>query len=355
MRILDRYVAAVVIAHFLLALAALLAVFSVINLTQELGDVGAGGYAVRHAFSYVLLTLPTEGYELFPAAALIGTVNGLGMLASHNEIVALGAGGISNGRLVRAVLQAGACLVVCAVALGELVAAPTSQRARAARSIAISGGLLLSTPQGVWLRDGLEFVNIRTPLADGRLRDLYFYDFDDRHRLRRFGYARTATRDEAGWRLAEVVERRLTEGGVTTQRMPVRVWTTRLDPSHLRLLLFPPEALSLGDLRSSVVSLRERGEDARPHELAFWRRVTMPLVTGVMALLAVPFVITTLRGASLGGRIVAGTLVGIGFQMFSHTFGRFGLVYGLAPFVSAVFPGALALALAVLWFTRASW
>jgi lipopolysaccharide export system permease protein len=74
-----------------------------------------------------------------------------------------------------------------------------------------------------------------------------------------------------------------------------------------------------------------------------------------MALLAVPFVITTLRGSSLGGRIVAGVLVGIGFQMFAHTFGRFGLVYGLAPFMSAIFPGALALALAVLWFTRAGW
>ncbi len=355
MKILDRYVAAVVGGHFLLALAALLAVFSVINLTEELKDVGTGQYVVRQALWFVLMTLPNEAYQLFPAAALIGTVNGLGMLATHNELVALGAAGLSRERVTGSVLQAGACLMLAAALLGELVAAPASQRARAERSVAISGGLLLSTPQGVWARDGSQFVNVRTPLADGQLRDVYFYDFDESHRLRRFGYARTATHDGEGWQLGEIVESRIAADGITTERAPTRGWTTRLDPSRLRLLLFPPEALSLGDLRRSIVSLRERGEDPRPHELAFWRRVAMPLVTGVMVLLAIPFVVTALRGVALGRRIVAGALVGIGFQMFAHTFGRFGLVYGLDPIVSAMFPGALALALAVLWFTRAAW
>ena len=81
----------------------------------------------------------------------------------------------------------------------------------------------------------------------------------------------------------------------------------------------------------------------------------MPIVTGIMVFLAIPFVLSALRGVALGQRIVAGSLVGISFQMFSHTFGRFGLVYGLDPFFSAVFPGGLALAVCVLWMNRAYW
>jgi lipopolysaccharide export system permease protein len=355
MKILDRYVVAVVGLHFLLALAALLAVFSVINMTQELKEVGSGGYGVRDALWFVVMTLPAEAFQLFPAAALIGTVNGLGALVSHNEVIALSAAGVSRSRLTGAALQAAALLAVGAVVIGEVVAPPASQRARAERSAAVSGGLLLSTPTGLWARDGSTFVNIKTPLASGALRDLYFYDVDAGQRLRWFGHAHAATHAAGQWTLDDVVERHLTPGGVTTTRYARRAWVTHLDPQQLRVLLFPPEALSIAELRQSIEALRVRGENPGPQELAFWRRVTMPLVSAVMVLLAIPFVATTLRGVALGRRLAVGALAGIGFQMFAHTFGRFGLVYGLDPFVSAAFPGFLALALLGLSATRSGW
>ena len=164
MNILDRYIGTAVVTNFLLALAGLLAVFSVINLSQELKDVGSGQYHVGQALWFVALTLPTEAYKLFPAAALLGTVNGLGTLASRNEIVAMSAAGLSRARLTWSVMQAAALLMVTAGVLGDFAAAPLAHRARTARSIAISGGSLLSTSNGLWAREGSRFVNIRTPV-----------------------------------------------------------------------------------------------------------------------------------------------------------------------------------------------
>lgn len=356
MKTIDRYIARTVIGGFLLALIALVAVFSVINFTQELKDAESGGYGVFRAAWFVLMTLPNEAYHLLPAAALLGTVSALGGLAANSELVAMSACGIPRGRLIRSVVQAAAVFVVGAALLGELVAAPLAQRARAQRSVLISGGKLLSTSHGIWARDGSRFVNIRAPRFDGAdLGDVYIYDVGEGRRLRSFGHARTASYVDGQWSLSGLVEHELTDRGITRQEIDSTKWKTSLDPQQLRLLLLAPEDLSVPDLYRSINAFRRRGESPTRHQLAFWRRITMPIVTGIMVLLAVPFVLTAPRGVAFGQRIVAGALVGIGFQMLSQTFGRVGLAIGLAPWLTAVLPAAGVLAVALCWMRRAAW
>lgn len=345
MSTLDRYIMRTLTANFVIALTALLAIFSVINLMQELADVGTGAYDLSRALRFLLMTLPAEAYALFPAAALLGAVLGLGTLASHNEIIAILAAGISRARLTGAVLQAAALLTVAAALLGELVAAPLTRVAQAERSVALSRGMSLTTANGVWTRDGARFINVRHPLPDGTLHDLYVYEFDQAHRMRSFTYAPSATYETPEWRLEGVVENVFGDDSVRTDLHATRIWDAFVSPAQLRVLFLPPEELSIADLYRSIRSLAGRGESPRRHQLALWRRILMPVVTGLMVFLAVPFVLTTLRGVTLGQRIVAGALLGIGFQMFNETFGQMGLVYGLDPISSASLP-----ALAVLSF-----
>jgi lipopolysaccharide export system permease protein len=349
---LDRHVAATIGSSFLTAMAALLAVFSVINFTQELREVGSGHYRMADALRFVILTLPSEAYKLFPAAALLGTVNGLGALARQSELIAMSASGVSRGRLTWYVLQAAICLMVAATLLGELVAAPLAQRARTQRSVAVTDGSVLSTVNGIWARDGATFVNVRAPFIDGAMRDVYMYELDGERQLRRVVHAASATHEGGAWALTGLVESRIGPRGVASAHIDRRTWQTSIDPEELRILLLPPEDLSVLDLARSIGAFRERGENPRQHELAFWRRLTMPAVTGIMVVLGIPFVLTALRAAALGQRVVAGALVGIGYQMFADTFGRFGLVYGLDPLTSAVFPALVALAAFVMWMQQ---
>jgi lipopolysaccharide export system permease protein len=348
MNTLDRYITRTLTANFILALAALLAIFSVVNLMQELADVGTGSYDLSHALRFLLMTLPAEAYKLFPAAALLGAVLGLGTLASHNEILSILAAGVSRARLTGAVLQAAALLVVVAVVLGEFVAAPLTRVAQAERSVALSHGMSLTTANGVWTRDGMRFINVRHPLPDGTLHDLYVYEFDASRRMRSFTYASSATYDKPKWRLKGVVENVFGADSVRTEPGGTRVWDTFVSPGQLRVLFLPPEELSISDLYRSIGSLSGRGESPRRHQLAFWRRILMPAVTGIMVFLAIPFILTMLREVTLGQRIVAGALLGIGFQMFNETFGQMGLVYGLDPISSASLPALAALSFG-LW------
>jgi lipopolysaccharide export system permease protein len=351
MSLLGRYVARTLAANVFVALTALVVVFSVVNLTQELEDVGIGRYRFGDALAFIALTLPAEAFELLPAAALLGGVLGIGGMAARNEVAALSAAGVSGLRLVRLVLQGTVLIVALAMVAGEFVAAPLARHAHTQRSVLLSEGLALTTPHGLWARDGSRFVNVRSAQPDGRLNDVYVYDFDPERRLRRFTYARRAAYAGGQWRLEELVETSIDEQGTQTRRLPGREWQGFVSPKRLRVLSLRPEDLSLADLASAIGSLRGRGESTARHELAFWRRATTPLVATIMVLLGLPLVVGTKRLANLGQRIIVGALLGVGFQMLSQTFGGIVLTYELGPLVGALLLPALGAA-AGLWALR---
>ncbi len=352
MRTLDWYLAITVAQSSLLALALLLAVFFVINATEELQRVGTGQYGVGEALAFVILTLPNEAYELFPAAALLGCVIGLGALAHRNELVAIAAAGVSRARVVWSVLRVAALFTVAGVVLSELVAAPLAYRARTERSVALSSGLTLTMGGGVWTRAGSSFVNMRTLLPDGAARDIYVYDFDAQRRMRRFTHAQAATYANRQWTLEGLVDRVIADNGVTTEQVAARAVAIEMNPRQLGLMRIPPEELSLSDLYRGLGAARRQGETAEHLELAWWQRATMPIVTVVMVFLAVALVLSSERSVTPGQRIIVGALLGIGFQLFNQTFASFGLVYGLAPWLSAMLPTSLALGFGAWCLTR---
>lgn len=348
----DRYVAITVAQSFAFALAALVAVFSVINATEELQRVRGGQYGVREALWFVLLTLPNEAYALFPAAAVLGNAIGLGGLAHRNEILALASAGLSRGRIVWSALRIALGLVVLGTAMHELVAAPLTYRARTERANALSDGRLLVAGGGVWARAGSRYVNLRTVLPDGEAQDVSVYEFDGARRLHYVGQARSATYGDGHWLLHDVVEMTIGEDGTHTEWTATQPLAIELTPRQLGAMRIPPAELSLAELARSIAAARRQGAAAERFELAWWQRATMPLVVAAMSFLAVALILSATRVPTLGRRIFVGTLIGVGFQMLNQTFAGAGLVYGAPPWASATVPALLALAGGAWCLTR---
>ena len=78
MKILDRYIALTLIKITLLALFSLVLLFSFFALVDQLDSTGRGNYGVWQALTYVFLTVPRLSFELFPIAAVIGSMATLG-------------------------------------------------------------------------------------------------------------------------------------------------------------------------------------------------------------------------------------------------------------------------------------
>src|SRR5712691_3497752 len=97
MRILTRYLAREVSLATFLVLAALVMLMAFFDFIHELGDIGKGAYKLSDVLLFVFLSAPDNVYNLFPVAALIGTLFALSKLASHSELTVMRVSGLSLG------------------------------------------------------------------------------------------------------------------------------------------------------------------------------------------------------------------------------------------------------------------
>src|SRR3954451_12465879 len=130
MKTLQRYIGRDVLLATLLIFGALLALFAFFDLIHELGDVGRGDYTISRALLFVTLSLPSRLYELFPVAALIGTLFALAQLVANSEYTVMRASGTSLLQVTWALVRIGIPLAIATFLAGEYVAPPAERLAQ---------------------------------------------------------------------------------------------------------------------------------------------------------------------------------------------------------------------------------
>ena len=351
MTLLDRYIGRHVLRATGLALLVLVALFVLITFVDDLDTVGKGDYTLSNAVAYVILIIPRLAFAAFPVAALIGSLIGLGTLASNSELTVLRASGISPTRITFAVMKTGAMLMIAALVIGEWVAPQAERLAEERRSLAIDKRLSLKTGYRLWIRDGERFVNVGQVLPDNRMQDIYIYDFDSMRRLRFATHASVATYSDGKWILEHVRQSEIRSDGVRKRSFQELEWRSSFAPDLVAVVVVKPERLSALGLHKYLNYLRANDLDTAYYEYALWKKLVYPVATGVMIFLAVPLVLGKLRTAGLGPRLVVGVLAGIGFHILQQVAGQAGVVYGISPVLSATAPSALFFGFAV-WRMR---
>jgi lipopolysaccharide export system permease protein len=139
MKIFERYIVGTIISATLVTILALLGMQLFIELVAELQDIGTRDYTLWQAILYVPLLLPTDLYQFFPIAGLIGSLMGLGWLASRSELIAFRAAGISMAQVIGAVLKTGVLMLLVATLIGEGVAPLAQHYAKTRKALAMSG------------------------------------------------------------------------------------------------------------------------------------------------------------------------------------------------------------------------
>lgn len=345
MKILDRYIGRTVLSHTLVVMVVLVSMYFFSTLVDEMDYVGKGRYTMAVALQYGLMLLPRQAYELFPMVALLGSMLGLGTLASSHELTVIRAAGVSVRRIMLAVMKMALLLMLVVALVGEFMAPALEQKARIVRASAMTNNVSLNVKEGLWARDGNTFIHIERLLPDGLATGVALYVFDEQRRLQEMIRVAQAKYQPDGWRLHTVSKSRIGEQGVTTEHLPDQLWPTSLTPEVINVAVLPADKLAIWELVGYISYTRANGLDARIYELSLWTRIIAPLATGGMMLLAVPFIFGSLRSTGIGLRITVGGLLGIGFYLFNGVFGRVALVYDLSPALSAVIPTVLVYAL----------
>ena len=290
-----------------------------------LGELGSlkPTYTAWQAFLYVMWGAPRYLYEILPVAALIGSVLGLGALASNSELIVMRSVGISLWRIVGWVMRSAFLLIILSFVLNEKAQSIKSQRSVAA----------LGEVKGYWSREGQRFIYIDYANSQGQLRNVQAIDFDQDYRLRSFVTAEKGQFVKDGqWMLGQAHQvDLLAQGNAIKTDHEQQVLGLALQPKYVHMVTLDPDDLSPSQLISFMQYLAEYSQVPKTYELAFWQKVTAPFALITLVLIACSFIFGPLRQQSMGFRLVIALFTGLGFFYLQDFLGYASLVYAPSP------------------------
>ncbi len=352
-RLLDRYIGGTILRQSSLVFIVLMGIFLFMVFIEELADIGVGNYDLASVFSFVALSAPRIAYETFPMVALIGTILGLSSLALGSELVVIRASGVSLARITGSALRIGGFFMVVAILIGEFVNPWSESTAQQGRAEALERAIDQNNSFGLWIRDGHKYVNVGEVLPDLTLLRIRIFEFDDTDRLVSMQYAGRGRYRNDVWQLLNLRKTTIAAGGDSTVEVfDQALWWTAMTPQMMSAFLITPEQLSIQQLRQYMTYLRENSQDTRPYQLAYWQKVTLPLSTAVMVVLAIPFVFGSLRSGSMGRNLFIGIMVGLLFYVVNKAFGYIVLGYGVSPIIGAALPTFILFVSALFMYRR---
>ena len=342
MSVLDRYIMRAILSSVLLVMLVVLVLGALFVFIDQQDDIGAGHYTALGAFWYTLLNLPQLAYELLPITALIGALLGLGSLARGSELTVVRASGVSIARLAGMALLAGLLLLVAELLLGEVLAPPLQQAAREQKAFSKLSNVSFGGGAGAWVRDGDLILNVAGQYSQRQFGSMQIFELSPQHRLIALGHATRATAGSRGsWLLSDYTESRFADDAVTTRPPGQRLLASKLTAGFLGLAVEDPKQLTSRALWRLISYYRSNALDTREYLFAFWSRIARTLAIAFSVLLAIPFVLGSLRSAGAGTRMMLGLILGISFFLLQRLIESGTIVFDLNPVVLAWLPTAL--------------
>ena len=237
--IINRYIIRTIHLGTFTALLALVGLGLIFEFIGELDDLGEGAYDLQQVIKFVALSFPGKVIEFMPLAVLLGSMLGLGALASNSEIVAMQASGLSLRKLVSPVIQAALILAVLNFLLADWVVPDSETYARSVKNLAQEKTSALIVREGLWTKD------------ESRV-------------------------------LHQVQKSIINAEQVETQGYDKLVYKGNLSPQLLEVLMIEPRQMSSGDLRAYLNFLEENRLDDRVERLIFWQKLLAPFTIVIM-------------------------------------------------------------------------
>jgi lipopolysaccharide export system permease protein len=335
--ILDRYVMRSILGSVLMVAAVLLILGALAVFIDQQDDIGRGTYTTLDAVSFTLLSLPQQAFELLPITALIGSLLGLGSLARSSEITVIRATGVSIAHLAGMAFLAGLVLIGFAVVLGEFLGPALEQAAREQKAFSRLSNVGFGSHGGAWVRDGDLFLHVSGQSGETQFGGVQTFELSPQHDLLALGTAERGTAGTKGlWLLSNYTESRFSGDSVVKSGPGQRILKSNVTAGFLGLASQNPGQLTNRSLFRLIRYYRTNSLSDRDYVFAFWSRIARTVAVAFTVLLAIPFVLGSLRTAGAGTRMLMGLVLGIGFFLLQRLIESGTVVFNLNPVLLAL-------------------
>jgi LPS export ABC transporter permease LptG/LPS export ABC transporter permease LptF len=315
-QILDDYV----MRQFLEYLGLILSTFVVLTLVftffELLGDIIRNRIALITVGEYLLNVIPSMIYLMTPLSVLIAVLVTFGLLQKSNELTAMKATGISLYRLIVPVVTL-AAMCSFALFLFDQFYLPHANKRQDALRNEIKG------------KPAQTYLNPQRKWIFGAHHEIYYYEFFDGERNQfanlsvfdidpvTFALTERTFASRVFWN--ESLKKWVFEQGWVRELTPTRVQDyktfdvrTFVDvdepPNYFKKEVKQYSEMNFDELKTYIRELEQGGFDVVRLRVQLYRKLSFPLITLVMSILAIPFALSAGRQGALRG---VATAIGI--------------------------------------------
>jgi LPS export ABC transporter permease LptG len=343
--LIDDYVLRDFFVYLAMIVSAFLVLLLVFTLFELLGDILRNQTPALVVAAYLLNVSPYLLYSVAPLIMLLAVLITFGLMNRSNEITAIKATGTSVYRIVTPVLAAAAVLAASLFFLDQFYLPHTNKRQEALHN------QIKGKPPQTYLRPDRRWIF-------GQHNEIYYYQFFDADRDQfanltvfqldpaSFAITQRIHADRAHW--AENMNRWIYEQGwqrtlngaaiAGYRNFDVSTFPQLGEaPSYFKKEVKQYSEMNYEELRRYIHDLQQSGFDVVRLRVQLNKKLSYPLITLIMAVLAVPFSLSAAKKGAITGVAVA---VGIAvvYNVVSGLFEKMGDISQLPPALAAWSP-----------------
>ncbi|MBI2677452.1 MAG: LPS export ABC transporter permease LptG [Candidatus Koribacter versatilis] len=344
-QILDDYILRDFISYVGLILLAFVTLTLIFTFFEILGDVVKNKIPLVTVGEYLLNVVPSMLYLMTPLSVLLAVLITFGLLQKGNEITAMKATGVSVYRVILPVLIMAAVISGALFFFDHFYLPHTNKRQDQLWST------IKGRPPETYLRPDRKWIF-------GQNSTIYYYEFYDPDQ-NRFGNISVFKFDPKTFAITERIFaarahweedlgrwvfvngwRRVLRGAAIEHFDQFDATTfpeVAEQPSYFKKEVKQSQEMDYGELQQYIHDLQQSGFDVGRLRVQLHRKFAFPLITFVMAVLAVPFALSAGRRGALAGVAIA---IGIAvvYWMTSGLFEAMGNVHQLPAALAAWAP-----------------
>ncbi len=325
-RTVTLYLIRLFLTRGLAVLAMLVIVLQALDLLSESDKIlGVHGNGQAQLVTYVSLRIPEIIQRFLPFSILLGTLIAFMSLNQNSEVIAMKASGLSAHQVLAPFVIASLIVAGLSFAFNEIVVAPAA--AKLNRWQAVEYGPLPSGNEGqtnVWVRSGDDYIHADLVTGRGQATMLTRVTVYDRNgsimKSIMTGDSARAVGDR--WQLTNAALFDVATGSRKILGSIAFAQGVRTD--QFTLASVDPAGLSFDRLQQAIVDLKIAGRPTDALTGALWHKISGPLSTVLMPLLAA----VAAFGLARSGKLFVRALIGMALGFAYFVADNFGLAMG---------------------------
>jgi lipopolysaccharide export system permease protein len=336
-RYITFYMAKLFVTRSFGVLAMLVLVLMTLDLLGESGKIlSVPGNDQGDVLRYVGMRMPQIIARFLPFSVLLGTIITFATLSQNSEVVAMKAAGLSAHQILAPMFVASFAVAAISFAFAETVVAPNTARLKAWQAEDY-GPVPLDTgiKTNVWVREGQDLINAERVSGSGdatRLADVSLY-LRANGGLQRVVRAEDARYLDGAWQLKNV-----TSFDVATteeKKFETLVAGKGITPDRFNYVKVDGDSLGFFPLMDAIDDLKAAGRRTDNLEGILWHKLSGPLSTLLMPLLAAVAAFGLARSGALFLRAVIGMALGFAYFVADNFALAMGNLGAYPPWIAA--------------------